>query len=172
MKAKEKRTAVLAEEFSALVTTLRTLHGAWQELPSLFLFELSMAQFKSMMILVSTGGLTARGLAERLRIGASAVTPLVDKLVEQKLVRREDDPVDRRVSWIRPTQEAQELYEKLLSVNQATMAEIVEDLSPEELAEVERGISLFTAAAKRKLEKLRKTPTNQEKESKEKEASK
>lgn len=154
MKNKKERVAVLAEEFSALVTMLRALH-AGQGVPPSILFELSMAQFRTLMVILVTGGAPSRGLAERLRIGASAVTPLVDKLVEQGFARREDDPADRRISWIRPTAEAQALYEKLVSINQAAMTEIFEDLTIEEIAEVQRGFSLFSAAAKRRVEAQR-----------------
>ena len=43
----------------------------------------------------------------------SAVTPLVDKLVKAKLVRREPDEADRRVTWVRPTKRAVQLHERI-----------------------------------------------------------
>ena len=62
-----------------------------------------MAQLKAMMLIVQTGGVRSRELADGLGIAPSAATPLVDRLVEQKLARRDDDTADRRIIWIRPT---------------------------------------------------------------------
>src|SRR5688572_14286271 len=118
MKSKKERVAILAEELATLMATLRTLHGERHGLPSSFLFDLTMAQFRTLITLLSTGGVTSRGLAEHLKISASAVTPLVDKLVELNFARREDDPSDRRISWIRPTAQAQTLYSELTNINQ------------------------------------------------------
>ena len=56
-----------------------------------------MAQFKALLIVADRGGVTGRELSKSLGIGPSAVTSLVDRLVERKLVRREDDPADRRL---------------------------------------------------------------------------
>jgi DNA-binding MarR family transcriptional regulator len=146
----------LAADLSVLMATLRALHGERMGLPSSVLFDLTMAQFRTMVVLLSTGGAPSRVLAERLKIGASAVTPLVDKLVEQNLARREDDPTDRRISWIRPTEKAQTLYAELTNINEEVMSDLVSDLSVEEIAHVQKGFAIFAAAAKRKLEALRK----------------
>src|SRR5262249_6802930 len=113
--------------------------------------DLSMAQFKSMMILVGSGGLTARGLAEKLEIGPSAVTPLVDKLVERGLARREDDPQDRRVSWVRPTAEASALYERTLQTNREILFGVLQELSRAELELIQQALSLLTNAVQRRL---------------------
>src|SRR5688572_19066098 len=102
----------------ALVHTLRALHTdatPWLDL------ELTMAQLKALMVVVQTGGISSRGIADRLSISAPAVTPLVDRLIDQKLVKREDDPSDRRVVLIRPTARAQSTYEKLMETNRATV---------------------------------------------------
>ena len=45
--------------------------------------DLTMSQLKTIMLLVDSGGLTGRELAERLGIGPSAVTALVDRLVQR-----------------------------------------------------------------------------------------
>jgi DNA-binding MarR family transcriptional regulator len=91
--------------------------------------NLTMTQFKALLIVADTGGLTSRGLSKCLGIGPSAVTSLVDKLVERKLVRREDDPEDRRVAWVRPTPKALGLRDKLLETNRSVLTEIVEHVS-------------------------------------------
>src|SRR5262245_16468496 len=69
--------------------------------------ELTMAQLKAVMFLVRAGRARSRDLADGLGIAPSAATPLVDRLVDDKLARREDDAADRRVVWIHPTTRAQ-----------------------------------------------------------------
>jgi len=84
--------------FCDLVRRLRSrTRPAWSDL------DLTMAQLKALIAITGTGGLTGRDLAERLGIGPSAVTPLVDRLVAHGYVRREEDATDRRITWARPT---------------------------------------------------------------------
>lgn len=136
----------IADAIVALVHTLRALHTdatAWIDL------DLTMAQLKALMVVVQTGGVPSRTLADRLSISAPAVTPLVDRLIEQKLVRREDDPSDRRVVLIRPTARAVALYEKLMDTNRATAAAVVDELSPTDLPRIEQALAQLLAAAGR-----------------------
>src|ERR1043166_8386115 len=140
----------LVSDLVALSAAFRSLHvgtknadDAWAEL------DLSMAQFKALLAVLHTGGVTSRGLAERMHIGASAVTPLVDKLEEQKLVRREDDPPDRRGAWIRPTPRALALQKKLMEAGRAALVRGVEEVPHDKRAHVRDSLKLLLEAAHR-----------------------
>jgi len=111
--------------------------------------DLTMSQLKTIMLLVETGGLTGRDLAERLGIGPSAVTALVDRLVQRDYARREEDRADRRVSWARPTSKATGLFERLHATHRERLAEVLATLAPEELALVARAITTLELAATR-----------------------
>src|SRR6187455_3469410 len=100
------------DALSELVQALRTIQISQGHHPWLLL-DLTMAQLKAVMLLVQSGGLRSRELADGLGIAPSAATPLVDRLVDQKLARREDDSGDRRIIWIRPTAKAQALHDQL-----------------------------------------------------------
>ena len=93
------------ESFCRFMQHLHELHGS-----SWFDLDLSMAQFKTLMLIGSSGGLTGRDLARRLDVGPSAVTPLVDRLVQYGYVQREEDPTDRRVTWTRLLPAGQVLF--------------------------------------------------------------
>lgn len=108
-----------------------------------------MSQLKTIMLLVETGGLTGRDLAESLGIGASGVTALVDRLVQRGYARREEDRTDRRVSWTRPTERATELFERLHATHREGLAEVLVTLSPEELTQVAEAVSILELAATR-----------------------
>jgi DNA-binding MarR family transcriptional regulator len=135
----------LVEDLVDLSQSMRRLRGlARSPWPNL---DLSMSQFKVLMMLVLTGGLMGRELAERLGVGASAVTPLVDKLVKEKLARREPDPTDRRVTWIRPTAQAQKLSERVQAVNRSVFGEIADAVPDSEVAEVRAALAKLLVAA-------------------------
>lgn len=126
---------------------MRALHAldrpGWGDL------DLTMSQLKTILLLVETGGLTGRDLAERLGIGPSAVTALVDRLVQRQYARREEDRADRRVSWARPTERSIELFERLHATHRERLAEVLATLAPEELACVADAITTLELAAAR-----------------------
>jgi DNA-binding MarR family transcriptional regulator len=135
------------DDLFAVMQQLRAFGSSQSALLSL---DLSMAQMKALMCTLHHGGLTSRSLADRLHIGPSAVTPLVDKLVKHKLVKREDDPTDRRVIWIRPTTRAIELRERLHSASRAMMASLLADVSSSDLPHVRRGLAILAGVIKKR----------------------
>lgn len=126
---------------------MRALHAL--DRPGWGDIDLTMSQLKMIVLLVETGGLTGRDLAERLGIGPSAVTALVDRLVQRGYARREDDRADRRVSWARPTERATELFERLHATHRERLAEVLATLTSDELALVGQAISTLELAAAR-----------------------
>jgi DNA-binding MarR family transcriptional regulator len=145
-KSKKAADATL-DKLAALVQTLRTLHLATGGHQPWLRLDLSMAQFKSVLLLVFTGGMTSRGLADLLGVGPSAVTPLIDRLVDQKLVKREADEADRRVVWLRPTAQALAMQDDLMQTSRTLMAEVLEGLSSKERAVVTEGLTLLLERA-------------------------
>lgn len=140
----------LVDTLLALVCALRALQLSDRDHPWLAL-PLTMAQLKALMLIFQSGGMQSRGLADRLGIGPSAVTPLVDRLVEQKLVRRDDDPNDRRIIWVRPTAKAVALGEKLMEANRSALAEVLEALPPRDHDRVHESLHLLLDGAERVL---------------------
>ena len=139
----------------SLVVSLRGLQLSGNDHPWLSL-SVSMAQLKTLLLLLQTGGLTARGLADRLGIGPSAVTPLVDRLVDHKLVRREPDPKDRRITWIRPTAKAEALQARLTEANRTVMAEVLAELPARDHARVQESLRLLLGSVERVMAKRRR----------------
>jgi DNA-binding MarR family transcriptional regulator len=141
----------------ALVCTLRALQLSERDHPWLTL-PLTMAQLKTLMLVLHTGGMPARRLGERLGIGPSAVTPLVDRLVEQKLVRRDTDPNDRRVIWIRPTAKASAVRERVMEANRSLLAEVLDGLPLRGRDDVQAGLERLLASAEALLARRRGEP--------------
>jgi DNA-binding MarR family transcriptional regulator len=135
-----------------LVATLREIQFCRGERPWMLL-DLTMAQLKAMMLIVQSGGVRSRELADGLGIAPSAATPLVDRLVEQKLARREDDAADRRIIWIRPTAKAQALHDQLLHTNEQVLTEVAEALPADVRPKVQDSVRLLLESAERVLQR-------------------
>lgn len=128
--------------------------------PGWFDIGFSMAQFKALLHIVSTGGVPGRELALRLGIGPSAVTPLVEKLVRRGYVWREEDASDRRVSWARPTAAGTAVLEHVSAIRREGLEGILELLDPGELDLVENALKLLYSAAVRRVELENSKPFN------------
>lgn len=111
--------------------------------------DLTMSQLKTIMLLVDTGGLSGRDLAERLNIGPSAVTALVDRLVQRGYARREEDRADRRISWARPTEKSIELFERLHATHRERLGEVLAGMTHDQLDLVRTAITTLELAATR-----------------------
>ena len=139
-----------------LVQALRAIQVCMGEQPWRYL-DLSMAQLKAVMLLCRTGRARSRELADGLNIAPSAATPLVDRLVEQKLARRVDDDTDRRIVWIHPTAKAQAIYDELLEMNEQVLAEVIKEVPPADRKGVKQCARLLADAATAVLARLKKT---------------
>lgn len=82
-------------------------------LPSLLELDISMAQLRGLAALAPYGKSTVSQVAERLRIGRSAASLLIDRLVTDGLVERAEDTEDRRRAVIRLSRRGEELITRL-----------------------------------------------------------
>jgi len=149
---KKTATRTCTTQLTRLVGTLREIQFLRGERPWLLL-DLTMAQLKAMMLIVQTGGVRSRELADGLGIAPSAATPLVDRLVDQKLARREDDHDDRRIIWIRPTAKAQTLHDHLLHTNEQVLSDVIDALPADVRPKVQESVRLLLESAERVLKK-------------------
>ncbi len=99
-----------AEPVPALAAFLRLnrllFASAWSHWKDL---DISMAQLKAVMTLSESECLTLSGLAQKLGTKPSATSILVDRLVNQGLVRRVEDEADRRRVLLSLTEQAGEV---------------------------------------------------------------
>lgn len=129
-----------------LVQTLRSVQACRGQLPWRYL-ELTMAQLKVVMLLCRMERAKNRDIADGLGIAPSAVTPLIDRMVKDKLVRRADDALDRRIVWIHPTRKARAIYDELLDINAALLADVIRAVPASERKTVNHSVRLLAQAA-------------------------
>lgn len=95
--------------------------------------ELTIQQLKVVFLAVRRGSLTAGQIRHELHVGFSTVTGLVDRLAEQGLVSRGEDPSDRRATRVVPTDKARALVERLYSYRRAEFRRLLEHVPTETL---------------------------------------
>lgn len=116
-------------------------HGApvWQQT------ELTVAQLKALFTLADWGPTPIGGVAGRLRIGLPAASSLVERLVEQGLVQRREDRVDRRRTLAETTEEGRALAERLRQGSREALRIWMERMQSDDLEALVRGLVALVA---------------------------
>ena len=109
----------------------------------------TMAQAKVLYVVMAAGELRMSELAARLGVGSSSASGLADRLVELGLLRRHDDPDDRRQVMVTTTPEAVALLERFRELNQRQLRELLNRLDAEELEVVGRSVDILGLAIDR-----------------------
>lgn len=81
-------------------------------------------------------GASVKYLAEMLDVTPGAVTQFVDALVEKDLVRREEDPDDRRILRIKLTGIAESKFEQFRKDYSTAVSHVFETLSDKEIKQL------------------------------------
>lgn len=116
---------------------------AWAEI------GLTTAQLRLMLLLRENPGVTAGELASRLAVTPPTISGIVDRLVRLGLVRRDDDPNDRRLVRNFLTETGEVTYSKLEQGGDQFTMRILVEMSQAELDALTRGLRAFVAASER-----------------------
>jgi DNA-binding MarR family transcriptional regulator len=140
--------APLVERGLALYwATTKALHErgapAWHEV------ELSLPQIRALFTLADGGPTPIGGVASRLRIGLPAASALVDRLVDQELVRRREDPVDRRRTLAELTAAGEALAQRLRQGSREALRSWLGEVDPVDLEALVQGLEALVAVAGR-----------------------
>jgi DNA-binding MarR family transcriptional regulator len=110
--------------------------------------NLSMPQFKALLVVERLGAPSMGHLAHLLGVGQPAMSALVDRLTEHNLVHREDDRQDRRVVRVRGTDACHELIQRIRMAGQHRLRRVISCLTDEELIHVVSAMeTLYRTAA-------------------------
>jgi len=111
--------------------------------------DLTMPQLKVLFLLYAEGSASMGYLAHALGVTLSTVTGIVDRLVEHRLVRRQEDPQDRRLVVCRLTDQGHTTAERLHQAGRSRVRAVLADLSAEDLQTVVEGYEVLAAAVAR-----------------------
>jgi DNA-binding MarR family transcriptional regulator len=108
---------------------------------------LTLAQLRSLFLIINEGSTNFRKLAEALKVTPANVTGIVDRLEEQGLVSRTQNPEDRREMTLQATDRGKALVSNLKEAGIKEMTQILSLLSLGELSALVQGLSAFIKAA-------------------------
>lgn len=100
------------------------------------------SQVKVIFYLVHNSPTTMSELAQTLCISKSNMTPIIDKLIEEGLATRGENPKDRRIILIGTTDKAKALFEATKKAAQERLASRIKHLSPEDLETLHKSIHM------------------------------
>ncbi|MBI4181054.1 MAG: MarR family transcriptional regulator [Chloroflexi bacterium] len=121
--------------------------GAWLDL------DLTIGQLKSLFFIDFEGSTNFKRLANALRVTPPNVTGIIDHLVEQGLVSREENPENRRMLLLKTTDRGKALVSKLRASVISRISDILTQLTSEELSALAQGLTALTRAAEHNKEK-------------------
>lgn len=99
---------------------------------TLFMYEsgLTFPQIIVMYALTWLGPLPISTLAEKLRLSLAATSQLVDRLVQEQYVAREENPDDRRIKLVRMRPHGKQFMERLNDIRRRELTEAFDRLPP------------------------------------------
>jgi len=118
--------------------------------------SLTIAQVKSLFFISNQGSTNFRKLAERLKVTPSNVTGIIDRLVEQGLISRTENPEDRRVILLKTTAKGDAQVAELRERRSNYLSKALINLKDEELACIAQGLALLAKATEDYNNKLEK----------------
>jgi DNA-binding MarR family transcriptional regulator len=93
----------------------------------------------------STSGIS--NIGDDLGVTSAAASQMLDRLVQQELVLRTEDPNDRRVKNIVLTDKGRGILEELLHVRQALLEDLAAALSPNEKEQIIAALKILIEKA-------------------------
>jgi DNA-binding MarR family transcriptional regulator len=114
--------------------------NVWMEL------SLTIAQLKSLFFISNEGSTNFTKLAQALRVTPSNVTGIVDRLVGQGLVSRQENPENRRMLVLQSTDKGEALLASLRETKIGQLSEMLSRLSEEQLSTLAEGLRFLAKA--------------------------
>ncbi len=142
--AEVEREKLMQTITDARMQMFEAMHS--QDEPEFMGLDLTMPQFKILYLLYRRGRLRMTRLAELLGKNISTATGVVDRLVDEKLIKREEDPEDRRAVVVRLTEKGHELCESFMQQSGLMERAVMARLSLEELQIVVQAMEIMTRA--------------------------
>ncbi len=137
-----RQAEVVLERFGRLMRALHLARGArpspWADCP------LTLPQLRALSLVARRErGLIGRELAAQLGVGPSAVTPLVDRLVDHGFVTRREDHEDRRVTHLVVTEAGLGILARMTAGQADLMRDVLVHLDSEELEAIGRALDIL-----------------------------
>lgn len=124
-------------------------HVAHRHTPEFLEIDVTMSQVKVLYMASVRPDTNMSMVAAQLNVGLSAVSGLVDRLVEHGLLTRQEDPADRRQHLLNVSPKGARVLERVRELNTAHLDRLLAGLSTPELASLRDGISALERESRR-----------------------
>jgi DNA-binding MarR family transcriptional regulator len=135
------------ELVTALLTASRALVSISARSLSVLDENLTLPQFRTLVVLSSDGEMRLNRLAEILDVNASSAVRMVDRLVSAGLVSRRENPTNRRQTLHALTSDGLNLVRRVTDRRRRDLTRIVTAVPTTRRAELVRALRVFSAAA-------------------------
>lgn len=132
---------------SATVTSSRALLGIVAQSLAQVLDELTIGQFRVLVVLEGSGPVRMGELAERVGVHPSTLSRTVDRLASGEWIERGASPESRREVIVSLAERGSALVADVTRKRRRSIAAVLRELPDAERAEVRRGMELFARAA-------------------------
>jgi DNA-binding MarR family transcriptional regulator len=105
--------------------------------------SISIPQLRSLAFLKRSPGASLSQVADHLGLTCATASTTIERLVQRDLVKRTDHPQERRRVVLNLTAEGKELLEQSQEKTRAHIAEILQDLTPEQISQIEESLTLL-----------------------------
>ena len=136
------RIGRIAAKFEALMAEVGRAHA-----PEFLEVGVTMSQAKVLHVVEAMPDVLMTELAARLAVSLSTVSGIVDRLVDQGLLARRDDPADRRHVLLRITEVGSTQLDLMRELSGGRFRELLGSMGEADLATVERALEILAAAA-------------------------
>ncbi|MEJ5240327.1 MAG: MarR family transcriptional regulator [Anaerolineales bacterium] len=107
----------------------------------------SLPQLNALFRIHHRGSCGISELGEEMGVTSAAASQLLDRLVQQGLALRSEDPRDRRNKVVQLTEAGHAIVREAMAARQGWLAELVDLLTPQEQEQVEAAIRLLLEKA-------------------------
>ena len=104
---------------------------------------MSVPQFRSLAFLDRNPGASLSDLAEHLGVTRPTASSTLERLVQAEFVQRQDCPEERRRVCLNLTKAGKERLETSRAITRSHIAEYLEDLTEEQILQIEEGLLLL-----------------------------
>jgi DNA-binding MarR family transcriptional regulator len=142
-----RRTDELDEDVEETLTASRALVGIIARSLAEVLEDVTLPQYRVLVVLCAAGPLRSGVLAERLGIHQSTLTRTADRLVAQGLIRRDPSEESRREIMVDLTDAGKDLVVRVLRGRTQDLRRILEGAPAEDRKKIRDGFRTFAAVA-------------------------
>ncbi|MGD8456686.1 MAG: MarR family transcriptional regulator [Anaerolineales bacterium] len=104
---------------------------------------LSRSQLGTLFHLFHTGSTGVTDLGNHLGVTSAATSQMLDRLVQQGLILRSEDPTDRRVKQIDLTDKGLQIIHNCIQARQSWLLDLADTLSAHEKEQIARGLNIL-----------------------------